>query len=225
MLITGNFEIYEELSECDKEMKANAIGEMALRDLFNVGLPQPSICKKCCISVNYNKVKHDKIGMPICCCSVTKLCLILCNPIDCSTPGFPVLHYLPEFVKTLSIELVMPSNHLIFCCSFLLLPSIFPSIRVFSNNLALPIRGPKYWSFSISPSSEYSGLISFRIDWLDLPAVEGTLKSLLQHDSLKASILRCSAFFRVLLSHSYMTSTLLPRIVPVLLCSQSFPIR
>ena len=105
-------------------------------------------------------MKHDKIGMPICCCSVTKLCLILCNPMDCSTPGFPVLHYLPEFVKTLSIELVMPSNHLIFCCSFLLLPSVFPSIRVFSNKLTLPIRGPKYWSFSISPFSEYSGLIS-----------------------------------------------------------------
>ena len=146
--------------------------------------------------------------MPICCCSVTKVCPILCNPLECSTPSFPVLHYLPEFAQTLSIESPMPANHLI-CCSFLLLPSIFPSIRVFSNEVALPIRGPKYWRFSISPSNEYSGLISFRIDWFDLPAVKGTLKSLLQHDSLKATILWCSAFFMVLLSLSYMTSTLL----------------
>ena len=104
-------------------------------------------------------------------------------------------------------ELVMPSNHLILCC-LLLLPSIFPSIRVFSNESALRIRWPKYWSFScsISPSNEYSGLISFRIDWLDLLAVQETLKSLLQHHSSKASILRCSAFFIVQLSHPYMTT-------------------
>ena len=102
----------------------------------------------------------------------------------------------------------MPSNHLILCHSLLLLPSIFPSIRVFSNELALYIRWPKYWSlsFSISPSNEYSGLISFRIDWLDFLVVQGTLKSLLQHHSSKASIFQCSAFFMVQLSHLYMTT-------------------
>ena len=102
----------------------------------------------------------------------------------------------------------MPSNHVIFCGSLLLLPSIFPSIRVFSNELALRIRWPKYWSysFSISPSNEYSGLISFRMDWLDLLAVQGTLKHLLQHHSSKASILQHSAFFTVQLSHPYMTT-------------------
>ena len=101
----------------------------------------------------------------------------------------------------------MPSNHLILCCP-LLLPSIFPSIRVFSKESVLHIRWPKYWSFSfsISPSNEYSGLISFRMDWLDLLAAQGTLKSLLQHHSSKASILRCSAFFIVQLSHPYMTT-------------------
>ena len=106
------------------------------------------------------------------------------------------------------IALVMPSNHLIFCCPPLLTPSIFPSIRVFSNESALHIRWPKYWifSFNISPSSEYSGLISFRMDWLDVFAVQGTLKSLLQHHSSKASILRCSAFLIVQLSHPYMTT-------------------
>ena len=100
----------------------------------------------------------------------------------------------------------MPSNHLILCCLFLLLPTIFPSIRVFSKESALCIRWPKYWSFSISPSSEYSGLISFRIDWFDLFAVLGTLKSLLHHHSSKASILCCQAFFTVQLSHLYMTT-------------------
>ena len=107
----------------------------------------------------------------------------------------------------MSIELVMPSNHLILCHPLLLQPSIFPSIRVFSSESVLNIRWPKYWcfSFSISPSSEYSGLISFRMDWLDLLAVQGTLKSLLQHHSSKSSILRPSAFFVVQLSHPYMT--------------------
>ena len=102
----------------------------------------------------------------------------------------------------------MPSNHLILCCPLLLPPSMCPSIRVFSNELVLYIRWPKYWSFSfrISPSSKYSGLISFRMDWLDLLAVQGTLKSLLQHRGSKASILRCSAFFVVQLSHPYMTT-------------------
>ena len=106
----------------------------------------------------------------------------------------------------MSIESVMPSNHLVLYCSFLLLPSIFPSIRVFSNEPVLHIRWLKYWSFSISPSNEYSALISFRMDWLDLLAVQGTLKSLLQHHSPKASILRHSAFFRVQLSHPYVTT-------------------
>ena len=108
----------------------------------------------------------------------------------------------------MSIELVMPSNHLILCRPFLLLPSIFPSIRVFSSESALNIRWPKYWSYSfkISPTNEHPGLISFRTDWLDLLAVQGTLKSLLQHHSSKASILQCSAFFMVQLSHPYMTT-------------------
>ena len=102
----------------------------------------------------------------------------------------------------------MPPNHLILCHLLLLLPSIFPSIRVFSNESVLHIRWSKYWSFSfnISPSNEHSGLISFRMDWLDLPTIQGTLKSLLQHHSSKASILRCSAFFIVQLSHSYVTT-------------------
>ena len=110
-------------------------------------------------------------------------------------------------LKLTSIESVMPSNHLFLCCPILLLPSIFPSTRVFSNESVLHIRWPKYWSFSfsISPSNEYSGLISFRIEWLDLLAVQGTLKSLLQHQSSKASILQCSAFFMVYLLHPYMT--------------------
>ena len=108
--------------------------------------------------------------------------------------------------KFMSTESEMPSNHLILCHPLLLLPSIFPSIRVFSNELALHIRWPKYWSYSfnISPSNEHPGLISFRMDWLDLLAVQGTLKSLLRHHSSKASVLRCSAFFMVKLSHPYM---------------------
>ena len=112
-----------------------------------------------------------------------------------------------SLLKLMSIESVMPSNHLIFCCP-LLPPSMFPSIRVFSNELVLHIRWPKYWSFSfsISPSKEYSGLISFRIDWFNLLAVQGTLKSLLQHHSLKASILQYSAYYMVQLSHLYMTT-------------------
>ena len=113
-----------------------------------------------------------------------------------------------SLLKVISIELVMPSNHLILCHPLLLLPSIFTSIRVFSSESALYFRWAKYWSFSfsISPSNEQSGLISFRMDWLDLLAVQGTLKSLLQHHSSKASILRCSAFFIVQISHLYMTT-------------------
>ena len=115
--------------------------------------------------------------------SITQSCPILWDPMDCSTPGFPVHHQLLELTQLMSIELVMPSNHLILCCPLLLLPSIFPRIRVFSSESVLCIRWPKYWnfSFSISPSNEYSGLISFRMNWLDLLAVQGTLKSLLQH--------------------------------------------
>ena len=131
--------------------------------------------------------------------------------MDCSMPGLLVHHQLPLKVqlKLISIESVMPTNHLIICHPLLLLPSVFPSVRrVFSNESVLRIRWPKYWSFSfsISPFSEYSGLISFRMDWLDLLAVQGALKNLLQHHSSKASILRCSAFFIVQLSHPYITT-------------------
>ena len=135
--------------------------------------------------------------------SVTQLCLTLCDPMDCST----VHHQLAEFTQTHIQELVMPSNHLILCQP-LFLPSIFPSIRVFSNKSVLRIRWPMYWgfSFSISPSNEYSGLISLRMDWLDILAVQGTLKSLPQHHSSKASIILWSAFFIVQLSHPYMTT-------------------
>ena len=114
----------------------------------------------------------------------------------------------PELVKLMSIESVMPPNHFVFCRPLLLLPSIFPRIRVFFNESALCIRWPKYqsFSFSVSPFNEYSELISFRIDWFDLVAVQGTLKSLLQHHSSKASILCCSSFFMVQLSHPYMTT-------------------
>ena len=111
-----------------------------------------------------------------------------------------------SLLKLMSIESVIPSNCLILCCPLLPLPSVFPSIGVFSNDSALCITWPNYWSFNISPSNEYSGLISFRIDWFDRLAVQGTLKSLLQHHSLKASILRRSAFFTVQLSHQYMTT-------------------
>ena len=136
-----------------------------------------------------------------CCSSVTKLCLTLCDHMDCTTPGFPVLHYLLELLKLLSTESVMPSNHLILYHR-LLLPSVFLSIRIFSSESTLSIRWPKYWRFcfSISPSNEYSGLISFRIDWFDVLEVQGTVKSLLQNHSSKASILQCSAFFMVQLT-------------------------
>ena len=134
-----------------------------------------------------------------CCYSVAKLYPTLWDTMDCRVSGFPVLQYLPSLPKFMSIELVMPSNCLILCRPLLLLPSIFPSNRVFSNESALCIRWPKYWSCSsiISPSNEYSGLISFRIYWFDLLAVQGTPKSLLQHQNSKASILWCSAFFTV----------------------------
>ena len=134
-----------------------------------------------------------------------------CNPMNRSMPGLPVHHQLPDFTKTHVHQVSkseMPSSHLILCRPLLLLPPIPPSIRVFSNESTLRMRWPKYWSFSfsISPSNEHPGLISFRMDCLDLLAVQGTLKSLLQHHSSKASILQRSAFFTVQLSHSYMTT-------------------
>ena len=128
--------------------------------------------------------------------------------MDCSTPGLPVITNSRSLPKLMSTELVMPSSHFILCHPLLLLPPISPSIRVFSNVSTLCMRWPNYWSFifSISPSNEHPGLISFRMDWLDLPVVQGTLKSLIQHRSSKASILRRSAFFIVQLSHPYMTT-------------------
>ena len=136
--------------------------------------------------------------------SVAQSCPTLCDPIDCSTPGLPVHHQLLEFTQT-HVESVMPSNHLILCLPLLLLPLIYPSIKVFSNESVLRIRWPEYWNFTfrISPSNAYSGLISFRMDWLDLLAIQGTLKSVLQHHSSKASILQRSPFFMVQLSYPY----------------------
>ena len=148
--------------------------------------------------------KHQNL----CCCSVIRLCLTLCDPMNCRMPCFLSFTISWSLPKLMSIESLMPSNHFILCHPLLLLPSIFTSIRVFPSELALHIRWPKYWSFSfsISPSNEYSGLISFRIDWFDLVAVQETLKSLLQHQNLKASILQCLAYFMVQLSHLYMTT-------------------
>ena len=127
----------------------------------------------------------------------------LCDPLVCSTPGSSILHSLLEFPQSCPLML---SSHLLLCHPLLLLPSIFPSIQVFSGESALSIKWPKYWTFSISPSNEYSGLISYRIDLFDLLDVQGTLKSLLQHHSSKASILQCSAFFMIQLSYLYMTT-------------------
>ena len=140
--------------------------------------------------------------------SVAQSCPTLCDPMNRSTPGLPVHHQLQSSLRLTSIESVMPSSHLILCRPLLLLPPISPSIRVFPNESALCVRWPKYWSFRfiIVPSKEHPGLISFRMDWLDLLAVLGTLKSLLQHHSSKASILQCSAVFMVQLSHPYMTT-------------------
>ena len=140
--------------------------------------------------------------------SVAQLCLTLCNPMNCSTPGLPVHHQLPDFTQNQSIESVMPSSHLILCRPLLLLLPTPPSIRVFSNESTLHMRWPTYWSFNfnISTSNEHPGVISFRMEWLDLLAVQGTLKSLLQHHSSKASILRRSAFFTVQLSHPHMST-------------------
>ena len=134
--------------------------------------------------------------------SVAQLCPTLCDPMDCSMPGFLSITNSQSLLKLISIESMMPSSHLILCRPLLLLPSVFPSIRVFLNESVLHIRWPKYWSFSfsISLTNAYLVLISFRTDWFDL-AVQGTLKCLLQHHSSKASILQCSVFFIVHLSH------------------------
>ena len=139
--------------------------------------------------------------------SVAQSCLTFCDPINDSMPGLHVHHHSQMLLTIMSIESVMPSNHLILCRPLRLLPSIFPSIRVFSNESVLLIRWPKHWSFSfsISPSSEHSGLIFFRMESLGLLVVQGTLKSLLQHHSSKALLLQGSAFFMVQLSHPYMT--------------------
>ena len=140
--------------------------------------------------------------------SVTQSCPTLCDPMNRSTPGLSAITKSWSSLELISIESVMSSSHLILCQPLLLLPPIPPSLKVFSNESTLLIRWPKYWSFScnISPSYEHPGLISFRMDWLDLLAVQGTFKSLLQHHSSKASILWCSAFFTVQLSHPYMTT-------------------
>ena len=139
--------------------------------------------------------------------SAAQSCPTLCDPMNRSTPGLSITNS-RSLLKLMSIESVMPPSHLILCCPLLLLPPTPPSIRVFSNESTLHMRWPKHWSFcfSISPSNEHPGLISFRMDWLDLLAVQGTLKSLLQHHSSKASIFRHSAFFTVQLSHPYMTT-------------------
>ena len=140
--------------------------------------------------------------------SVAQSCLTLCDLMNHSTPAFLSITNSQSPPKPMSIETVMPSNHLILCYPLLLLPLIFPSIRVFSNESALNIKRPKYWSFNfnISPSNENPGLNSFSMDWLDLLAVQGTVKNRLQDHSSKASILQCSAFFTVQLSHPYMTT-------------------
>ena len=140
--------------------------------------------------------------------SVTQSCQTLCDPMNLSMPRLPVHHQLLEFIQLTFIESVMPSSHLILCRPLLLLSPIPPRIRGFSNESTLRMRWPKYWSFSFSiiPSKEHPGLISFRMDWLDLLAVQGMLKSLLQHHGSKASILWRSAFFTVQLSHPYMTT-------------------
>ena len=145
---------------------------------------------------------RGRIDTVCCCCLVAKLCLTVWDPVDCRMQAPLSSAISQSLLKFMSIEPVMLSIYLILCRPLLLLPSIFRSIKVFSSESARRIRWPKYWSFnfSISPSNEYSGLISFRIDWFDLLAVQGTLKSLLQHHNSKASVLQCSAFFMVQLS-------------------------
>ena len=189
----------------------------------------PGYCKQCCdehftsifLSISFWPTVYKVLGWPkssfgssvgkhphhtiLPLSSVAWSCLTLCNPMDCNTPGFPITNSLRS-PKLMSTESVMSSNHLILCHPLLLPLSIFPSIRVFSNESVLHIRWPKYYSLSISPSNEYSVLISFRIDWLYLLEVQGTLKSLLQHHSSKGSIIRSSALSIVQLSYLYMTT-------------------
>ena len=176
---------------------------------YCLGNAQISITNYC--QQQFSPIHFESIVLALpqiyCCCSVAQSCPTLCAPwiVICQASlSFTISQSL---LKLMSIELVMQSNHLILYHPFLL-PLIFPTIRVFSSELALHIRWPKYWSFSfsISPSNEYSGLISFRMNWFDLIAVQGTLQSLLQHHSSKTSILQCSAFFMVQLSHPYMTT-------------------
>ena len=150
---------------------------------FCLGLPHIEMCQIWqhviwCIEKHRHESAHSNPHVLCgCCFSVAHSCPTLCNPKDCSMLGSPVPHQLMELIKLMSFESMMPSNHLILCCP-LLLPSVFPSIKVFSKESVLHVRWPKYWSFSVSPSNEYSGLISFRIDWFDL-VVHGTPKSLL----------------------------------------------
>ena len=146
------------------------------------------------------------MNISCCCCLVTQPHPTLCDPMDCSMPELPVLYRQTEFAQLIPVELMVSSNrYLILCHLLLLLPSVFPGI-IFPNESAVYIRWPKYWSFSISPSNEYSGLISFRIDWIYLLIVQRTLKSLLQHRNSQVNILLLSAFFMVQLSHLYMTT-------------------
>ena len=158
------------------------------------------------LKLDYSKFKLYTLSPSVQFSSVAQSCLTLSTPWTTAHQASLSITNSRSPPKPMSIKSMMPSNHLILCCPVLLLPSIFPSIRVFSNESVLHIRWPKYWSFSfnISPSNEHPGLISFRMDWSDLLAVQGTLKSLLQHHSSKASILQCSAFFTVQLSHPYM---------------------
>ena len=165
----------------------------------------PSLLLLCLTSWRTSQF-HSVLLNFCCCCAVAKSFPSLCNLMTAAHQDSLSSTFSLSLLKFMSIELVMLPNHLILCCPLVLLPSIFPSIRVFSNESALHIRWPKYWSFSfsINPSNEYSGLISFRIDWFDLFVAQGTLKSLLQHNS-KISVLHCSAFFMVQLSRLYMT--------------------
>ena len=162
-------------------------------------------CRQClvgyCFLIHSATLSFDSVQLLNCVC-------LFATPWTATRQASLSITNSRSLLKLMSIQAVMPFNQLILCQPLLLLPSVFPRIRVFSSESVLRIMSPKYWSFSfsISPSNEYSGLISFRIDWLDLLAVQGTLKSLLQHHSLKASILRCSAFFIVQLSYPYITS-------------------
>ena len=177
---------------------------MVCVDLCSDFITPPSILRFICVDVSHSCCSLTGVSIS----SVTQSCPTLCYPTSHSTPGLPVHQQLPEFTQTQSIESVMPSSHLILWRPLLLLLPIPPSIRVFSNESTLRMRWPKYWSFSFSiiPTKESPGLISFRMDWLDLLAVQGTLTSLLQHHSSKASVLWRSAFFTVQLSHPYMTT-------------------